>query len=278
MQLTLPATLLNGWLAPLPAADAKAAEMRMSRALQRQLRKLLPLFYFQNLDNLVDNAPAAALLTWAAMPLSTSVSFDPPEMTLNTDKDVYWDWPDDDVRHAIAGLGSTQASLAVALAAAQQRLFEAGLKRAGDFDPQRAAVFQGEAIRDDLRLRQLCFVEATLIDGAVKAFRNLQAASAAAKSDPSTAIEALANAGASLTEAFNKAVSPNYGEDASRTLNSMLLVEATNAIAQTDPLAPDAMLNLIVLNEATTYDMTRFLTGDLPPKTEIALTQSLVSS
>jgi len=87
----------------------------------------------------------------------------------------------------------------------------------------------------------------------------------------------LAEAGSKLSEAFNKALSGVYGGDASRALNSMLLVEASNAIKPAG-VASKAMLNLIVLNENSAYDATKFLTGDLPDKKEIALTQALVNA
>jgi hypothetical protein len=114
------------------------------------------------------------------------------------------------------------------------------------------------------------------VENATKALRKLQESAGRQKADPALAIESLAEAGSKLSETFNKALSGIYGGDASRSLNGMLLVEATNAIRPT-AVQDKALLNLIVLNEDSTYDTTKFLTGDIPAKSEVALTQSLVS-
>jgi hypothetical protein len=287
LQVALPGSLLQAWIAPLTAAELRTATMNMSRVLQARLRSLVPLFYFQDLDHLVANPVAAALLTWAAMPLSTSVEYDFETKhisKLDSEKSVYWNWPDQGLRKAMAGLTVTQTGLVPLLASAQERLTQAGLaKRARDFDPKLASGFQTMAIADETagggltRLSALCQVEAVLVGNATKALQKLQDATSRRNTDPAVAIESLADAGSKLCETFNNALSGIYGGDASRSLNGMLLVEATNAIRRT-AVDDRALLNLIVLNEDSAYDTTKYLTGDVPGKSEIALTQSLVSA
>ena len=290
LQTVLAATVLAAWIKSLRPEEIKSASMSMSRALQVKLRQLIPLYFFQNLDNLQANAPAAALLTWAALPISTSIDYDFQTKQIqrfNTDKDVFWNWPDQDFRKEMAMLKLTQVGLVPLLVAAQERLVQAGLDRADDFDPQGAANFQSMAIVDETstnfsRLSSLLSTESALVRGAAKALDDIQQAVAAAggdpsKMDPAEAIVALANAGAALTNTFNAGVSSIYGGDSLRALSSTFLVEATNVLAAGATETPKAMLNLIVLRESTTFNMSDFLTGSLPPTTEIALSQSLVS-
>jgi hypothetical protein len=283
LQVALPGSILQTWITRLTDAEIHSASMRMSRALQTRLRALLPLFYFQNLDNLIANPVAAALLTWAATPVSTSIDYDfqtKKIRQLNTDKEVYWDWPNQGLCKTLARLSLTQGRLIPLLASAQDRLIQAGhTDRAKEFDPKHAAGFQAMAVSDEnsLRFSGLCQVESALVRGTAKALQEIQHAISQQHVDSSAAMESLAKAGSELTETFNSALSRTYGGDASRSLNSMLLVEASNAISPAGGI-PKAMLNVIALNENSTYDTTKYLTGDLPPKSEIALTQSLVNT
>jgi hypothetical protein len=57
----------------------------------------------------------------------------------------------------------------------------------------------------------------------------------------------------------------------------MSLVEATNVLAAAPIDTLKSMLNIYVLRENSTFKMEDFLTGTIPPKTEVALSQSLVS-
>jgi hypothetical protein len=286
LQVALPGSILQSWVTPLDEAGIHAARMRMSRALQTRLRALLPLYYFQELDHLIANPVAAALLAWAALPVSTSVDYDFQSKkirALDTGKDVYWNWPDRDLRKALVSLQLTRQQLVPLLLSARDRLIQAGLTgRAADFDPKHAASFQAMAMSDETgnlvsRLSALCSVEAALVGGAAKAFEEIQQAFTKQKNDPAAAIESLAAAGSTLTAAFNSPLSSLYTGDASRALSSMLLVEATNAISPV-ALVPKAMLHLAVLREGSPYDVNRYVAGDLPEKSEIALTQSLVNA
>ena len=94
MQLSLQASVLTEWFEPRSGSGLKNDQMTMSRALQTAWKALLPAMFFQDVSQYQLNESVAAMLVWAAMPVSTSVDFDGSKLTLNTDKDVYWDWPD----------------------------------------------------------------------------------------------------------------------------------------------------------------------------------------
>jgi hypothetical protein len=291
MQTVLPAATLGAWIQPLPQDQIKATSMGISRALQVRLRTLISLYYFQDLDNLVANPPAAALLTWAALPVSTSIDYDFQTKEIhhfNTNSDVFWNWPDQGLRKNMAQLSLTQRNLVHLLIAAQERLIQAGLaKRARDFDPNGVASFQSMAIVDETftnssRLSSLLSTESALVNGAASALQEIQQAvgstnGAPSKIDPAKVIEVLAAAGATLTSTFNANVSSIYGGDSLRSLSSLLLLEATKVLATESIGAPKSLLSLIVLNENSTFETDDFLSGTIPPKTEIALSQSLVT-
>ena len=132
MQLSLDAGILTAWLQQRDAGHLQADQMRLSRALQAAWKDLLPALYFQDLSQYQFNESVAALLVWASMPVSTSINFqDPTIQQFNTDKDVYWNWPDVDLRRAMAGDGHTMATLGGRLSAIQGQLQEAGNGNAG---------------------------------------------------------------------------------------------------------------------------------------------------
>jgi hypothetical protein len=61
-----------------------------------------------------------------------------------------------------------------------------------------------------------------------------------------------------------------------RVVGPMLLVEASAALGSAG-VPPAAMLTLYALNQGHSFDLGTFIDGKLPPKTEVALTQTLVS-
>lgn len=265
MQVGLPAAVLAAWLQPKAENPVPA----MSCALQRRLRRIVPLFYFQDPAHRAAVAPAAALLTWAALPVATSAAFDAGEgrLTLHTDREAYWDWPDIELREAMARCSRTAENLVPLLAAL-------GID-AAPAEIQRIAIANQVAMAD---LHSLCFVEAVLVHGAADAFRAIQKAASTLTADPSVAIEALADAGAKLAEAFHRSLSGVYGgrNDPSRALNGLLLVEAARALGGA-AVAPSAMLNVTVLKPASAFPLAAFTTGDLPPQTDVASAQSIVN-
>src|SRR5262249_38309931 len=144
---------------------------------QARLRQILPFFYFQDLDNAFQNAPAAALLVWSALPVSTSIAVRDGALVFNTDVDVFWNFPDQQLRRIIASDAHTSRSLAPKLALLQQRLREAGLrKRAQDFDPTQTSSFQSLTTSEMGAglFNSLLFTESQLIRGVAKCLRKIQ--------------------------------------------------------------------------------------------------------
>jgi len=282
MQVAMPSSVLGSWFIRRDTNRLKRDTMTMSRALQAKLRQLLPFCYFQDLSNLRSNPSAAALLVWAAMPVSTSIDFQNGEIRkFNTDVDVFWDFPDRSLRHAVGLDPHTTRSLIPTLLTAQVRLQEAGDRgEAAFFTAQQAGAFQKMTLdgMGDTLLSSLLFTEAEIIRGATDALKDVNAMLDAVTTAPTKAIERFADFGADLTDAFNHRLSSVYGNDALRTLSSMVLMEASRAI---DPdfsaKPPQAMLNILTLQNSHSFDLNEFVKGALPPKEQVAVAQTLVN-
>lgn len=286
LQVAVPAAVLASWFQPRNPSAVKNASMLMSRALQAKLKELIPSFYFQKLDNLQGNATAAALLVWAAMPVSTSIDFQDGQIKkFNTENDVFWDFQDVNLRKAVAFDSHTTASLVSALTTARRRLLDAGDGRtAAFFTPDQAGSFQSLATNSfgnnslgDNLLHSLLFTEAEMVNGAASALKDVQGMLSKATTAPQQAIARFAQYGADLTKTFNKALSV-YGNESLRTLNSLLMVEASRAIDPSFAAAPvTAMLNMIVLSSQHKFQLNDYLTGALPPREEVAVAQTLTN-
>ena len=281
LQVALSAAVLDAWFQQRDKDEQAKAAMRMSRALQAKLKQLIPFYYFQDAGNLRPNATAAALLVWAAFPISTSIDFNNGQIRrFNSDHDVFWNFPDHNLRRSMVFDGHTTPALALALEAAHQRLLDAGDPgNAAFFTPDGVEAFQKLASEStgDILLNSLLFTEAQMVSTAAKALRDVQAALSNAATAPTQAISRLADFGAEVTSTFNKNLSV-YGKESLRTLNSMLLTEASIALAPGVATGlPKAMLNLLVLKPEHAFQLSDFLNGDMPPRDQVAVSQVLTN-
>ena len=282
-QVSLPGSVLAAWFQPMDDSLATHLSMMMSRSLQAKLRALVPFYFFQDLNNLNPNsAAAAALLVWSAMPVSTSVNFDNGNLTFNTDKAVFWNWPDVNLRQAFAVDRHTGSALVPMLRAARARWLDAGNNNIADsFTDDQAPRFLQAAIKlgngsGDEFLSSLLFTESQMVTGAAVALRDVRAALPQLATAPTKAIKLLSKFGADLSTTFDNRLSVYSTAEAVRTLNSMLLTEASNALSG-QVATPTAMMNLIVLTANHTFKLTDYLGGSLPPKDQVAVAQTLTN-
>lgn len=279
LQVSLPASVLAAWFQPLSQAEIHNIGLKISLVLQRKLKELIPFYYLQDIDRVEQNFAVAALLTWAAFPLSTSIDFQNDQIqSFNTDKELFWNFPNKSLRKAMVFDSHTRSSLSMILTRLHDRLLNAGkTSRAGFFAPEKIGDFQQLAVTPsgDILLNKLLVGEAEMISGTAKALANIQQGLANLASAPIKAISHLADFGAKLTATFNNL--PDYGNEYMRTLSSLILAETSATIMGTSVSIPKAMLNLYVLTNGHTFSLNNFLTGDLPPQTEIAIGQTLTN-
>jgi hypothetical protein len=279
MQLSLPTSVLSGWFQARGASQLVADQMQLSRALQAVWKSLLPAFYFQDIGLYEFNESVAALLVWSSMPVSTSIGFNDPTITkFNTDKEVFWDWPNVDLRPAVARDAHTIATLGGRLTGIQNQLLEAGSGNARFFGPSMAPRFVELALNPtgDGFLRSLLFTEAQLAGGATDALKQVSAAMTNAATAPTRAIKTLAGFAATITDTFNHRVGSVYSGISGRVVGPMLLVESSKAVGSL-ATRPEAMLTLYALKPGHTFNLGSFIDGQVPPQTDVALAQTLVS-
>ncbi|MBY0505938.1 MAG: hypothetical protein K2X03_18625 [Bryobacteraceae bacterium] len=277
MEVSIPGSALSAWLAPMDPAQRKAATMRASRAIQAGVKRLLPFYFFQDLDRLDQNSAAAALLVWASMKPSTSVSLRDGRLTFNTDDSPYWDFRDLTQRSAMAMNPDTVARLGATLAQARRRLQEAGENgRAAFFDPSEASDFLALGAGTNPRFDGLLFFEAEIVAKAAEALHDL----ADLSGPPSRIVERLAEFGADLTEAFHHRLDGVYADkSALRALGQVVFLEASKALNPSlAAVQPRAMITMTVLAPGHTITPQAFLDGGAPEPAEIALEQRLVSA
>jgi hypothetical protein len=281
LQVAMPATILAAWFQKRDAASAKFASMQMSRALQAKLKWLVPFYYLQNIDHLNPGPPLSALLVWSAIPPSTTIDMaNGAVQQFNTDSDVYWEYQNKDLVTAVANDSHTLQALADAMPAFQDRLSNAGNQNAAAFF---TAANAGQFVNGALQgigyvdLQALLYVESKMALGAESALKDVQKAIGHLATSPSKAIVSLSQFGAQLNDTFNSRITSLYGDESLRSLNSMLLAEASAALSGAVGANPAAMLGLTVLKSGHSFDLKDYLKGQSPSTDQVAASQTLTN-
>ncbi|MBZ5552136.1 MAG: hypothetical protein LAO21_05400 [Acidobacteriia bacterium] len=268
LEVSVPGVVASAWLKASP--DKNSPQYRdVSLRLQSKLKHLIPFYYFQNLKNYGNIEPAGVLLVYAAMP-----AWAPPD-------DVYWDFQDGEKRKSLVGSQQTSQNLRILLQSVHDLLAETpGMGvTAGFFKPDQAPRLQKDAVEgmNDVLLTGLLAVEASTARGARDAAVALARFLQEAGTRPSDAVATLASFGSKITETFNDRIKSVYGGDAVRPLGSMVFLEAASIF---DPTAAQtkAILDLIVVKQQSEFNLPDFLTGTIPPKSEMLVQQRLVST
>ena len=268
-QVALPGSVLGLWLKQRSADERREAALRTSRALQRRLKELIPFFYFSDLSNLKQNPAAAALLVWSSIPTSTAIDFDGRTIkNWDTARDVFWDWRSPNLRNAVVRDPRTVAALLQRLAEAAARWSAAGdTRQASFFAPgQAGAILQlATAGQGSELLQSLLYTEAELVFGAQKAIDKLRDGWQDAVAAPAKTLKTLADFGARLSVTFHRRLSVYSSPEAQRTFNSLLLAEASRALAPNpEAIAQKAALTIFFLSDRHQFRLADFLAGSIP--------------
>jgi hypothetical protein len=256
LDLTLPSRVPAAWLAA-PADKAAEPYLRMSRNIQGALKTLIPADYFQDRQK-YDGADgkAAALMVYAAIPPSTSISLKRGVASINQNSDIYWDIADDDQREAMTVHRLTLVALGTAMKDVHDMLEATGMKRAASFyEPgQLQRLLSTASGQGETHLLSLLQMEQDIIHAAHKAGLRMATFRAQAGTSPREAIDALEGFGSALTSAFNANVASVYGGGALRTLGTMLFVAAARGLSdELQGIQPAGLLRLTVLKQGATF-------------------------
>ncbi len=280
MQVTMPSEALHAWMEP--QADLLAASKRVSLAIQRALKTIIPFYFLQDPERLHQNPSTAALLVWGAMPPATSARLDGSRLILESGKSVHWDHHDRDLRVALSRHPKVPARLGEQFASIRARLLEVGRKSQADFfTAEEVPDWVGAAVSDvgDRFLLHLCQFEAQVIAKAVDALENIQGFVALKEKSPSKAIDRLADFGADITMAFNK-LDTVFAKAPLRTVTQGIFLDASRALGLLPPGGETGMLTLTVLKPEAqrTFKLADFITGETPQAEDVLLQQRLVSA
>jgi hypothetical protein len=234
----------------------------LSLSLQAILKRHLRDSYFRDVNQYKDLATAYLVLLYAAIPPSNSIVVDGNVSSVLSG--IYWDTADINAVRGMANAARDSASaqgFKAQIAQAQARLLEAGktdpdlTRVAGFYDPRDASVgiFNTAVAGANMGLLKdsLLFVERNVISGARDAaldaasFNSLSGAN-----QPDKALQALADFGNKLTEAFNKDLSSVFVQDndALQRLSPLIFAQASTVFDPSIPITNyDSTLNVTVL-------------------------------
>jgi hypothetical protein len=260
------------WLdAPPSPAERLVRKQAMSEAIQNTMRRIVGQGYFQSADRFRDLASAQILLAWWSL------------RAFNEPGKVFWSHEVKARRSERLNEASTVLLLRNRLTAAHARLLATpGMSGLAQFyAPDAAAQLLGQIDPNHALLTGLLFGEAVIIRAAADAYDAIAELGPVAATQPSKAIEHLAEFGSKLTEAFNKSISDVYLGGSSRALGTVLFLEAAKALsgapAEVQDVRPDAMLVISAMRSGAAFDPREFLENGTLPKELVAAQEVLAS-
>jgi hypothetical protein len=276
LEVTVPGTVMGAWFQSRSKDEARVAARRATQRVQACLQRLIPFYYFRDLDRLHQNAATAPLLVFAALPPLNQFRLDGGHIV--EESGPIWDVFDPAKRAAAVSHPKTVPRLAKLLAIEHARLVAAGRKgQAAFFELQEARDFL-DGVSNQTNFIGLLRLLSVIADGIANALDDLRAFESNAETRPSLAIERLADFGAEVARTFNKNLSSTYGGEILRPLGSLVFLEAACALDSTmSEVRPNALLSLTVLKEERTYTLEDFLANTMPPADQVAVQQRLVS-
>ena len=247
----------------------------VSLAIQKRLREILPLYFFENEDvfikkNLQDEL--YALLTYEAiLPQS--------DFKTQTNKlSRHWRWRNNQVLLKVLNDTETKLSLARNLGKVKARLFfdpDPKMKELADkfntststqiLDILNQAATKNHAV--NAHLRNLFELEEKIIAATIKAGLMISDFIEKSEKSPKKALEELQNFGSFITNTFNK----NSGfkiiasrRDYTRYLSAELFITIAQVFDPSVQSNTRGMFELLVLKEDADFDFKTYLDGELP--------------
>ncbi|MFN0110171.1 MAG: hypothetical protein ACKVZH_15050 [Blastocatellia bacterium] len=285
-EASVPQSLMSAWLkAPKDKKDQRYRQM--SRSLQAAMRKFLTLYFFSDLRNYRDNPGAANdLLVYSSLLLRNQLRLDGDKLVSVDNGSVYWDWPSQELREAMIRV-CDKTVLVAQLQVAHDLLQANGMSGIADnYHPSRMPQILREVITRNTvpfpqegHLTKLLRVEAIVIEEAVQAGTKIASFVTDASNRPTKAVEALADYGSKITDAFNDKISSIYaGGGKLRPLGTAAMIEAARALDPTQgEVKASALLDLIFVKRGASFRLDDFLKGNQPDKNDVTVQQRLVS-
>ncbi len=281
LELGVPAAVGAAWLKAPAAGDSHYLDM--SLRLQRALKSLIPFYYFQDLKN-YGNPSSAALLAWAALPVTNWVKIENDALVSDGSGKLHWNYPDGKLRAAMVNSVATGQNLQRQILSVQDALGKVP-------DLSGIAKMYADASSAVTRIRtqvlgtgqqpflfSLLNVESRLVNGAAAAGAKMAGFQSQAATNPETSIAALADFAAALSSVFNELAWSIYGKDALRPLGTVLFSEAAKAL---DPSLSasqtSALLRIAILKQAAQFPPANFPDDSALTADQVLVEQAVVS-
>ena len=279
-EVTLPGAALLAWFEPRSKQRLREESNMISRRLQRTFSRALHDSYFSDISKYENYNTAWPLLAWCAIQPSTSVKIVNGK-PVEDGKEVIWDVFDESLISTMLRQDSTIIALSELVANARRRLLACGRNKTANFygpDAVAKCLAEAESKSGKILFRSLMGAEADMITAFENSLAKASEAATTTGTNPAAAIGALAEATASLMRTFHARLRSVFETPALRSMSGLMLFEASTVLdpALTDT-NPSAMLSLTVLKEERNYEHVKYLTGELPPVAEIALSERLVA-
>jgi hypothetical protein len=282
LQLSFPAQVMSGWLKAQPS-ERWMPYMSMSVSVQQLgMKRIVPFYYFADPTKYKDINSAYVLLAYAAMPASTSAILDSDgTLHLSTNKEVYWDWMDPDLRSAILNCSLTQAKLRAMLPAIYTRLQASDPGTAKFYAPGdstvRSILAAAATSFGQTLLLGLLQTEAEIVHGCLAAGQDMAQFMATQNTDIKAATRSLAAFGSKLADTFNNKVSSVFGGDGLRPLGVSVYLIAAREFYQS-PVQASALFELIVLKPGSRFSLPDFINGIRPARQDVFLDQPITNT
>jgi hypothetical protein len=270
--VSLPREIVAAWK-KVPVEKKDPVYCRMSRVIQTELRRLIPLCYLQDVRQYQEQAAIFPLLVYSALPAINRVSLTAAGRLRFTDDDVYrWDFRDEAVRRAMIQEHCAPTLRNTVLPRVRREL-QARADILPDYDDDNiGAICALSSTQARANFQSLLIMESMLIDAIHQAGQRFRQCLDARALDE--AIESLAEFGAALTAAFNQKTGAGiYAGTTLRPLGSLLFLETAKVFDETlsNKILPASMLELIVLAPGSTFAKEGYLLNQQPAAREIAL-------
>ena len=292
LDVAVPGKCVAAWFSAPGEKAPREKYQAMSRNIQRALRKLIPLCYFDEARKYIEQPAAAQILVYSCLPVSSGIQLKDGQLTLDADKKtLFWQYDDPrepalNERHAMIFSSLTKNALRPAMVQARTILEQsAGLSGfAPDYDDTDTNIdtLRQRCYKDNdpnMLILKLLRTESMTIDRAVEAGESLAEFRDHDRNDPEKALKALAEFGAKVTEAFNSQLSDLVGGPLVRALGSAVFVEAARAFDDSlSDLEAVARLDVTILRSSAPSTWREdFLAGKAFDRSVVALEQPILN-
>ena len=219
LSISVPAGFLGCWLNGPAEDDPNFAVVfsQVSVAVQRAMRRWLPFIYFSQLERYDDLGAAQPLMVYqASLPFAGKGYAYDVQNPVSTEQ----------------ARRSAMPALIQELTRVERLLVEAGRKKTASFYASSQAPFlMGRVERDPRLMNSLLLADALFANQLVALGKKGRQLSELLPRDPAAAVRELSQFAASLVAAFHGRLNRLYGGMNLVALGSLILVEATNALA-----------------------------------------------